>query len=289
MIEWDSWRTVLAVVRTGTYASAANALRLDATTVARRLKHLESQLGYALFVRKGDRFYPSNRCEELLINLETAADALRIAEQQTSAFEQSPIWRTLRMTAPPFLVSHLFAPALPVLTHRRRLRVELIGTASKVGLQRREADIAIRIEDRRGEIPKRDKRIKAVKLGVLEYRVYHAKGSATEGLPWAGLTERQQRTSGSEKMMAMAGDEGFQYNVSQFDPLLRIVQTGVARAMLPRIIAQGYPDLLTDGETVLTQPIWMLYHSQDQEDPHLKAARQWIMDLAATLPSNTDL
>ena len=279
MIDWDNWRSLLAVVRHGTYSAAARALRVDATTVARRLKYLEGQLGYALFVRDGDRFHPSSRCEELLVHLESAAEALRLAEHASAGADQGAAWRTLRMTAPPFLIGYLLAPSIGQLTRKRRYRVELVGTASKAGLQRREADIALRIEDRRGEISMRDKRIRAERLGALDYAVYRSAGSPDEPLPWAGLVEDQLRTSGSEAMVSLAGEEGFQFGVHQFQPLVEIVASGAAKAMLPCFIADGHPGLVAEGETVLSQPLWMLYHRQDQEDPSLKAVRAWVAEL----------
>ena len=59
MVEWDQWRTLLAVFRHGTYTQAARALRVDATTVGRRLKSLEQELGYELFLRENERLFPT--------------------------------------------------------------------------------------------------------------------------------------------------------------------------------------------------------------------------------------
>ena len=279
MIDWDHWRTVLAVFRTGTYTGAARMLRLDATTVGRRVKSLEARLGHRLFIRDGDRFYPTKECEPLLGHVEAAAEALRDAEQSNPLHDQGAIWRDMRMTAPPFLISNLFAPAVGRLGARRRIRVELVGTASKVGLQRREADIALRIEDRPGEIRDHDPRIEAEQIGVLSYAVYRPVSQSAGELPWAGLMERHVRTSGEEVMMRLAGEEGFRFRAQQFDALREIAAGGAAQAMLPRFIGDGDERLVAASETVLRQPLWMLYHQQDGDVPHLKFARAWIKDI----------
>ena len=75
MVEWDQWRTLLAVFRHGTYSRAAQSLRVDATTVGRRVKQLEQELGYELFLRENDRLYPTRRCESLLSHIEAADEA----------------------------------------------------------------------------------------------------------------------------------------------------------------------------------------------------------------------
>ena len=281
MIEWDHWRTVLAVFRTGTYSGAAKMLRLDATTVGRRVKSLEHKLGHHLFIREGDKFHPTKECEPLLAHVEAAAEALRDAEQSGPVQDHGAIWRDLRITAPPFLISGMLSQALPALSAGRRIRVEMVGTASKAGLQRREADIALRIEDRPDEIRHQDPKIRARRIGELRYAVYQAHAHAGGPLPWAGLTERHVRTTGEQVMLRLAGDDGFRFRVRQFDALSEIVASGAAQALLPRVLSDGDARLRCVSQTELRQPLWMLSHQQDQNVPHLKFARQWIRDIFA--------
>ena len=279
MVEWDQWHTLLAVFRHGTYSRAAKSLRVDGTTVGRRLKLLEKELGYELFLRENDRLFPTRRCESLLSHVEAAAEALRGAEQESAITESGAVWRSLRMTAPPFLVTNLFAPAIASLTQSQRIRVELMGTASKVLLSRREADIAIRIADRPQDFRIDAPRIEAEPIGVLAYAIYSAPEQDPETLPWAGLVEDYVRTTGSKVMMEMAGPLGFRYQAYHFEALREIVAAGAARALLPRLIADGDPRLSCAGDTVLEQSLWMLYHRQDRDVLHLRAARAWIADL----------
>jgi hypothetical protein len=49
---------------------------------------------------------------------------------------------------------------------------------------------------------------------------------------------------------------------------------------MPDVIAQNDPRLTRVSKTVLEQPLWMLFHKQDADTPHLKAAREWIIKLA---------
>ena len=141
MIDWDLWHTLLVVFRHGTYLSAARALQVDPTTAGRKIKKLERQLGYQLFVREGDRLFPTAQCEQLLPNIETAAEALRGIDGEAAAGDQGAIWRDIRITAPPFLVLHLLAPKLETLVRDLRVNVDLIGTADKRMLSRREVHI----------------------------------------------------------------------------------------------------------------------------------------------------
>lgn len=280
MVDWEQWQTLLAVFRHGTYAGAARSLEVDATTVGRRLKLLEKRLGYELFLRDNGRLFPTARGESLLAHVEAAAEALRSAEQESASVDVGAVWRELRMTAPPFLITNLFAPALPALTRTHPVRVELMGTASKAGLSRREADIAIRIEDRPQDFKAETERIDAERIGVLSYATYCSAQLDPETLPWAGLMEQYVRTTGSDVMMALAGPVGFRYQAYHFEPLKEIAAAGAARVMLPRFMADKDPRLACVSETVLEQPLWMLYHRQDRDSLHLRAARSWIAGLA---------
>ena len=280
MVDWDHWQTLLAIFRSGTHSRAAKALGIDATTVSRRLKLLEKSLGHELFLRENSRLYPTRRCEALLSHIEAAAEALRGAERESAAVEPGTVWRELRMTAPPFLVSHLFAPTIYMLARKNRVRAELMGTASKVSLTRREADISIRIEDRAREFKVQSERIDAEQIGALTYAIYCHPEHDPETLPWAGLMEQYVRTTGSEVMMELVGSDGFRYQAYHFEPLQEIVASGIARAMLPRLMADSDRRLSRTSDTVLQQPLWMLSHRQDRGILHLDAARSWIRQVA---------
>ncbi|MGI9301748.1 MAG: LysR family transcriptional regulator [Gammaproteobacteria bacterium] len=280
MVEWDQWQTLLAVFRSGTYSQAAKSLGVDATTVGRRLKLLEKHVGYPLFFRQEGRLYPTSQCESLLAHIETASEALRAAEQESATSDSGTVWRNLRLTAPPFLVRNLLAPAIATLARAHRIQIELMGIASNVSLSRREADIALRIDDRPPNFKAETEQIESERIGVLTYATYCVPDADPANLPWAGLTEDYVRTSGSQTMVELAGSDGFQYRAYHFDTLREIVATGIARTMLPRFVADNDARLACMSDTMLEQPLWMLYHRQDRDVQHLKAARSWIRGLA---------
>ncbi len=282
MISWEQWHSLLAASRHGTFAKAATILSIDATTLGRRLKALEKQLGYDLFLREDGQLYPTKQCEALLAHIETADDALRSAMQLSSDSDVGSVWREIRMTVPPFLANNLIAPAIADLTRRKSIRIELIATSNSAILTRREADISIRIEDRPQEFKVDYKRIKMKKLGTLQYSVYAGNVPNPEDLPWAGLPETHLATTGSKVMSKLVGTKGMQYKTRHFDTLKEFILNGPAQGLLPDIVAQDCPDLIPISGTVLEQPLWMLYHQQDEDVPHLRAARQWLISLAKT-------
>lgn len=281
MINWDLWHSLLEVSRHGTYLSAARTLHVDPTTIGRKIKTLERQLGYKLFVRENDRLYPTAQCEDLLPPIEEAAEALRGIDDEAARPDLGAIWRDVRITAPPFLVLHLLAPHLSSLIQNLRINAELIGTADKRLLSRREVDIALRIEDDPNEELLPTNLVRATRLGELHYAVYHAKSSDPDTLPWAGIVERTRRTTGADAQNQIAGTDGIRYRVNRFEELCQLVVGGSARAMLPKVVAAPDARLASDGEVVLRQGLWLLHHSQDETTGYLVTMRERLTALAA--------
>ncbi|MGI9486717.1 MAG: LysR family transcriptional regulator [Geminicoccaceae bacterium] len=279
MVNWDQWQTLLAVYRSGVYAKAAPLLQVNATTVGRRLKLLEQQLGYPLFFRQEGHLHPTYQCEALIAHLETASEILRAAEQDSTSAESGVLWRDVRMTAPPFLIRHRFAPAVFELTKAHRIRIELMGTGSHVSLSRREADIAVRIEDRPPPFKSLAGQVDARRIGSVAYKIYCRRDLNSERLPWAGLMEDYVRTTGSDAMARLAGNGGFQFRAYHFDVLAEIAATGAARTMLPCVAGDGDKRLKSVSDVMLEQPLWMLSHRQDRDVHHLKRIRLWIEEV----------
>ena len=279
-IDWGLWETLLAVFRAGSYAQAASRLRVDSTTVGRRIKLLEKKMGTTLLLRQDGRLYPTHQCEQLLADLENAYESLRAAEQKSLFDSSGAIWRNLRISAPPFIINSLLAPKIETLVQKHRIRVELLGTSNNISLSRREADIAIRIDDKPTRLKTQTAQIRAEKLGMIGYAIYTRQQGLPEHLPWAGLTEDNLRTSGTQTMYELAGPQGPQFLAYHFDTLGEIVATGIARSMLPCIMADQDKRLMRTEDIKLQQPVWILSHRQDDEVPHVKTARDWIKTMA---------
>lgn len=279
MISWENWQTLLAVYRASTYAGAATSLHIDATTVGRRIKHLEQRLGGSLFARHEGKLIPSDRCTGLLAQLEAASESLRSVERETLAPASSAIWREVRIAAAPFLVSNLLAPDVASLTRTHQLRVELLGTGNNVSLSRRESDIALRIEDGHFAAKSRSDFVVSERIGALAFGVYSARNTDASTLPWAGIIEQFTRSAGTQAMHQLAGNASFQYKVRHFDTLLTIVRAGAAKALLPEFLAKGNEELVELEASDLSLPLWMLSHRQDRDVVHLQAARDWIVGL----------
>ncbi|MDA8503978.1 LysR family transcriptional regulator [Citrobacter sp. Awk 2] len=76
------FRTIIALVETGTITAAANLLCRVPSAITTRVQNLEIQLGTTLFVRSGRRFLPTNEGQVLYNNALKIIELVTLAEQQ---------------------------------------------------------------------------------------------------------------------------------------------------------------------------------------------------------------
>ncbi|MFI5307718.1 MAG: LysR family transcriptional regulator, partial [Polyangiales bacterium] len=84
MVDWNDLRYFLAIARAGTLTSAARDLRVEHTTVGRRLAALEGALGVRLFTRGPDGFALSQAGSEILVLAEEIAARVDAIERRVA-------------------------------------------------------------------------------------------------------------------------------------------------------------------------------------------------------------
>lgn len=149
--QWDDLKTVLAVVRGRSLAAAAVQLRLNYTTVARRIARAERALGQLLFERLADGYHPT---EAGLLVAEHAArmQAQEDAMMRGLAGQDSRLAGPMVLTAPQLVIAHLLAPVIADFTEAQPdVALQIRATNEILDLERREADLAIRISRTPGD------------------------------------------------------------------------------------------------------------------------------------------
>jgi DNA-binding transcriptional LysR family regulator len=144
MYDWSDVKFFLAVARGGSTLAAARALRVNQTTVVRRIEALEAALNTRLFDRNQDGYRLSEAGTELLAQAErvaSEADTLeRLAEQRGRNLSGA-----IRLTTMENLASRILTPVLGEFIERYPdIKVEVICADHRLDLARGDADIAIR-------------------------------------------------------------------------------------------------------------------------------------------------
>jgi DNA-binding transcriptional LysR family regulator len=144
-VDWDDLRYVLALAEAGSLARAARKLKVDHTTVGRRIEALEVDVGVRLFTRTTNGYTLTREAEEFLPGIREIEANVLALERKAQARHEA-IKGTIRVTASEALGSRFVAPRLAGFTRRNpEISVEFITAVHAVDLARREADLAIRL------------------------------------------------------------------------------------------------------------------------------------------------
>lgn len=150
-MNWDDLRTVFLLVRHGTLAAAAEALGVNYTTVARRVRRAEATLGEPLFERLADGYRPTAAAELIAVHgaeMEIFEHDLMRQLKGRDARLAGP----LTITAPQLLIAHVLAPLIDTFTREYPgIDLRIRATNELMDLTRREADLAIRISRNPGD------------------------------------------------------------------------------------------------------------------------------------------
>lgn len=145
-MDWDNLRLFLELTRAGTLQAAARRLEVDHTTVARRIRALETSYGEPLFVREAGGHRLSEAGRKLLPQVEAMEAAFHGVARDTNAPE-SGVSGLVRVGATEGFGTVVLAPRLASFAlERPRLLIDLLAMPRLIHLSRREADIVISLE-----------------------------------------------------------------------------------------------------------------------------------------------
>jgi len=141
-MNWDDLRLFLQVCRRARLDDAAAETQIDATTMSRRIKRLEHDLGLTLFERsrRGHAMTPDGeRIAALAERIESTAFEIRsIGETETSLSGR------VRLGAPEGFGTTVIAPALSAFRKSHPLiDIDLIALSGFVSVPKRQADMSI--------------------------------------------------------------------------------------------------------------------------------------------------
>ncbi len=143
-MNWDDLRIIAAVRDEGTYAGASARLRIDETTVGRRLARIQRDLGVPLFDAVDGLRRPTRHCEAVLDHIGAMA-AHVAAIDRISESQAGPVGR-LRIASTNTVAEELLAPhASAFLRDNPGLTLQFLTASGNVKFSRWQADLAIRL------------------------------------------------------------------------------------------------------------------------------------------------
>ena len=145
-MDWRDLRIALAVERHGSLAAAGVALKIDPTTVGRRVTALESAIGVALFLRSPEGWQPTDAGRRVVDHAAHMAEHARAVRDDVDLVS-ARVEGTVRLTLLDDLARWWLAPHVPALRQRHpQLCLQLVCTEKVVELTRERDDLAARLD-----------------------------------------------------------------------------------------------------------------------------------------------
>lgn len=280
-LDWNDLQYVLAVARDGAYVAAGRRLGTDPTTVARRVRAIESALHAKLFERANDGQMRPTEAGDIVIARAEIVEAQIGGLSEVLEGVDAAISGLVRVTSVPVLANRVLVPALSTLLARYPdLRIELIADARDLNLSRRDTDIAVRLA-RPGDAV--GSRVFARRIGTLRYAVYGPEAHKDDALnlPWLTYEDGMSALPQAQWIdeAATRGGGLAAVAVNDAESLLQCVRAGLGRSLLPCIVADrtvGLARVDSDRSAPLEREIWTLTHPDVRHLARVSVVLAWI-------------
>jgi DNA-binding transcriptional LysR family regulator len=281
--EWSDLRYFLAVARSGKLTEAARQLRVEHSTVGRRLAALEYALGARLFDKEPGGYKLTADGEKLLPSAENM-EAIALAAQGHLADSNRTISGIVRIGAPDGFGSRFLAPRLDRLARLHPdLEVQLIALPRVFNLTKREADIAI------GLSRPKEKRLHGEKLTDYRLRMYAAQSYLAERPPirtiadlahhrFIGYVDDLIYTPELDYLRLASKDIRAMLKSSTLVAQLEMTLAGAGICILPDFLARQRPLLksVLTREIELQRTFWLLVHADIRTLARVRIVSEFI-------------
>lgn len=282
--DWDLIRSFLAVARAGKLTAGAKVLRIDHSTLSRRISSLEKSLGAKLFDHSVSGYSLTPQGEQLLLRAESIESSIFSLDRHFG--QSSRVSGTVRVGAPDGFGTTVLAPALGRLSLAHPdLCVDLIATPRVFSLSKREADIAVALA-----CPPRG-RLHGRKLTDIEFGVYVAKEASPlwenvrtpddfAGLPFISYIEDLIYTPELDYLGEIAKCIVPRIRISSLVAQLQATASGAGLCVLPRFLADRDERLMRvlPDEASFRRTLWMIVHSDMRDIARIQVTSEFIVE-----------
>ena len=271
MLNWENVRYFLALAEAGTLSGAARLLDVEHATVARRIETLEAEVGIKLIDRRGRRFLLTADGQQVVAIARQMNDQVH-AISRLSASSQADLNATVTISAPPaFAAARLASPIAALSAKCPGLNICLLGETHDSSLERREADIAIRLtRPSAGNLAIR-------KLRDEVFRPYASRNylatTPREDWRFVAYDESLEAAPQQAYLLALAAERSVALRTNTLEIQHALVMAGGGIAMLPDFMVGGDDAIIwtSPDQAPLKREVWMVVHTDMQSAPAIRA------------------
>ncbi|WP_114088928.1 LysR family transcriptional regulator [Thalassospira profundimaris] len=274
-MNWEDFRYFLTLAETGSFSGAARRLGVDHSTVARRVAALEADTGLRLIDRLPKAVMLTEEGQLLAGRGQGALDAM-FAVERAAAGAMTGVSVPLCISAPPSLARHVIAPGLHGFRQQHpEVEVILQGQTQSADLNRRQADIAIRLSrPRKSSVITR-------KLADMPMAFYGAADYQKAEVDWDLISWDDSSADIPQYRWLEDRRAGRPVVVrsNDMDVQAACARAGVGVALLPCYLGDADPQLrkLKGQEDFPAREIWMLVHADLRHAPRVRSGMDFLI------------
>ncbi|MGE1005052.1 LysR family transcriptional regulator [Ralstonia pseudosolanacearum] len=261
-LDWNDLRYLLAVARSGSAAGAARALGVSHATALRRIQALEQVVGSPLFDRLQTGYALTESGRRFVAMGEAFERALLDTRREIEG-QATELAGTIRFTTTDSLGYSLMPDILAAFRARYPgITVEMKVTNARLDLERREADVMLRVTDTPPPswVGRRLVRLDAALYAAPAY-LDGREPRSLESLDWLMPNSPLGQGAVAEWLRSRIGGARVAASADSFLVLRRLAERGLGAVVLPRFLArQRRLVWLEDVPEDLSVPLWLLTH-----------------------------
>ncbi|MEM6927907.1 MAG: LysR family transcriptional regulator [Myxococcota bacterium] len=262
-MDWNDVRYFLAAARSGSLTAAAAALGVNQSTVSRRIRALEDELGTPLFVRGARGLVQSEAAQAVLVHAERVEAELGLLSRRASG-QDLELEGTVRIATADVLAELLIAPLRGFSDAHPRIELEVFASNDVRSLDRNEADLSVRGS------PGPPGSAVGRQICTIWGAHYVAEGTAPERwIGWSGFMRRLDTTPPDAPVVARFDSAHLQ---------ARAVAAGIGRCVLPCFVGDRTPGIERVPGTLAktTSSLWVLTHADLRRSVRVRALLQHL-------------
>jgi DNA-binding transcriptional LysR family regulator len=270
-MDWEDLRYFAALANAGSLSGAARLIGVEHATIARRVARLEQETGLKLVDRRGRRFLltaDGGKIAAIARTMEEHASAV----ERVKAGRSSTLEAEVAISAPPaYAAARLAGPLADLRKRHPGIRVRMIGEQRQASLDRREADLAIRLS--RPSVGD----LTAFKIGEARFRLYASPAylAATPAGAWAFVAYDRDMDAAPQQagLLAMLAGRSVGLRASTLEMQSAFILAGGGVGMLPDFAVEGLDGLVEADPAAppIVREIWLVVHTDMRHAPAIRA------------------
>jgi DNA-binding transcriptional LysR family regulator len=272
--KWDDLKVFLEVARHGSVHAAAKRLKLDHSTVCRKIGRLESLLAVKLFDRSRKGIAVRHEAQGLLKHVEQM-------DRHAESLEDAQVVRIATMEG---IASGYLARCLPALRQfGENLKIELVSIPQAVDLNRKEADIFLSFfnPDARG--------LKSSLFGKFSLFLYCSKDYLRQhGIPrsredldhhvFVGYIDDLLAINAVRWLDEVVPAPMMSFHSNSVIAQCNAAVSGLGIALLPTFVGEGVPGLqrILSDKVSVQRNVWVSVRTEQSHLSRIKSATQFL-------------